>query len=94
MSDNHELKSYIDRVQELEEEKRARAEDIREVLAEAKEHGLNPAAIRAVVKSRLMTPEQREKHKITQAAIDEYKIAVGDFITSPLGRAAAERLSA
>lgn len=46
MSDNAQIKSFIERLVQLETEKRQKSEDIRELLAEAKSVGFLPAAIK------------------------------------------------
>jgi len=48
------LRSYIERIERLEEEKKARADDIKEVFAEAKWTGFDVKAMRAIIKIRKM----------------------------------------
>jgi uncharacterized protein (UPF0335 family) len=55
------LKSFIDRIERLEEEKKALAEDIKDVYAEAKGTGFDPKIIRKIISRR----------KRDQADIDE-----------------------
>ena len=47
-----QLKAFIERVERLEEEKKAIADDIREVYAEAKGSGFDVKALRAIVRLR------------------------------------------
>src|ERR1044072_237928 len=47
---NGQLKALTERINRLEDEKKVIADDIRDVYAEAKENGLNPKALRAVVR--------------------------------------------
>lgn len=61
MIENNYIKSYIERIERLEEEKQAIADDIREVYAEAKGNGLEPKILRRVVALRKMDPEERER---------------------------------
>lgn len=53
------LKSFIERVERLEEEKKALSEDIKEILAEAKGAGFDAKTIRKIVSLRKMEPEKR-----------------------------------
>ena len=46
------LKSFIERVERLEEEKRALAEDIKEVYSEAKGVGFDVRVMRAIIRLR------------------------------------------
>ncbi|CAM5194886.1 hypothetical protein BTHI11S_05034 [Bosea thiooxidans] len=50
MSDDGQVKSIIDRVQRLQEEKRTIEDDIKEVYAEARGNGYDVKVLRAVVK--------------------------------------------
>lgn len=55
------IKSTIERVERLEEEKKALAEDIKEVYGEAKGFGLDPKILRRIIKLRKMEPEKRQE---------------------------------
>jgi len=68
------LKSFIERIERLEEEKRALAEDIKEVYAEAKGNGFDIKALRSIVRLRkLDTDERREQQEV----LDTYLHALG-----------------
>lgn len=68
------LKSFIERVERLEEEKAGTAEDIKEVYAEAKGVGFDPKIIRKVIRERKMDAEKRrEEYEL----MDLYKSAIG-----------------
>ena len=58
-----QLKSIIERVERLEEEKKGLGADVREVLAEAKGHGFNTKIIRKVLAIRAMEPAQRQEQE-------------------------------
>lgn len=63
-----ELRSFIERIERLEEEKRALSDDIKEVKAEAKGRGFNPKIIAKIVRLRRMDAEKRqEEEAITEA---------------------------
>ena len=49
-----QLRQYIERVERLEEEKRALMADIRDIYAEAKATGFEPKVMRQIVKIRAM----------------------------------------
>ena len=49
-----QLRQYIERIERLEEEKRALMADLRDVYAEAKHSGFDPKTMRQIVKIRAM----------------------------------------
>ncbi len=59
-----QLRSIIERVEKLEEEKAAIAADIREVFAEAKGNGYDVKALRQVIKLRKMDMAEREEQDL------------------------------
>lgn len=61
MIENNYVKAYIERIERLEEEKQAIADDIKEVYAEAKGNGLEPKILKKVVALRKLDPEERER---------------------------------
>ena len=68
------LKSFVERIERLEEEQAALAEDKREVYAEAKGEGFDTKTLRRVVRLRkLETQERREQAEL----LDTYGKAVG-----------------
>lgn len=58
---NNQLKSIIERIERLEEEKAAITSDIKDVLLEAKGNGFEPKIIRKVIALRRMDPAEREQ---------------------------------
>ena len=68
------LRSYIERVEHLEEEKAALASDIRDVMAEAKSNGFDVKAMRQVMKLRKMKTDERTE---AEYMLDLYKRALG-----------------
>lgn len=69
-----ELKSFIERIERLEEEKKVISDDIKDVYAEARGRGFDTAAIRALVKLRAKEPHEREEE---EAILELYKSALG-----------------
>ncbi len=69
-----QLRSYIMRIERLEEEKAATAADIREVYSEAKGNGFDGKAMRQIVSLRKL---DEPKLKEMEAILDTYKVALG-----------------
>ncbi|MDE2577538.1 MAG: DUF2312 domain-containing protein [Hyphomicrobiales bacterium] len=68
------LKAFIERIERLEEEKRALAEDIKEVYAEAKGTGYDVKIMRKIVSLRR---QDRHKRKEEEEILDIYLSALG-----------------
>jgi uncharacterized protein (UPF0335 family) len=68
------LRSFIERVERLEEEKRALAQDIKEVYAEAKGTGFDVKTMRQIVKIRKMDQNELDEQ---ETLLDVYKRALG-----------------
>ncbi len=68
------LKSYIERIERLEEEKADLATDIREVFAEAKGNGFDVKTMRQIIKIRKMDASDRDEQ---EHMLDLYKRALG-----------------
>jgi len=79
-----QLRQLVARIERLEEEKAAIAEDIREVYAEAKALGFDTKVLRKVIALRKRDPQEREEEA---ALIDLYMQALG---MTPIERAIAE----
>lgn len=63
------LRSFIERIERLEEEKKGIADDIKDVYAEAKSAGFEPKIMRQVVKVRKMDRAERQEQ---EALLDVY----------------------
>lgn len=68
------LKAFIERIERLEEEKKAIADDIRDVYAEAKGTGFDVKALRAIVRLRKQDADERREH---EAILETYMHALG-----------------
>src|SRR5687768_3359076 len=68
------LRAFVERIERLEEEKAALAEDIREVYAEAKSSGFDAKAIRAIVRMRKQPDNERMEQ---EALLATYMHALG-----------------
>jgi uncharacterized protein (UPF0335 family) len=69
-----QLRSFVERVERLEEEKKALSEDIREVYAEAKGDGFDVKIMRQVVRLRKMDKADFQE---AEAMLELYKRALG-----------------
>ena len=69
-----QLRAFVERIERLEEEKQAIAEDIKEVYAEAKGNGFDTKVLRQVIRIR----KQDRSERLEQEAILElYLTALG-----------------
>jgi len=69
-----QLRSLVERIERLEEEKKTIAGDIKEVYAEAKGHGFDTKILRKVVSLRKKEVTEREEE---QSLLDIYMQALG-----------------
>ena len=69
------LKSFIERIERLEEEKKNLTADIREVYAEAKSSGFDTKTMRKVVALRKLDSSERQEQ---EALLDTYLRALGE----------------
>ncbi|MEZ5691592.1 MAG: DUF2312 domain-containing protein [Rickettsiales bacterium] len=69
-----QLRSVIARIEKLEEEKAAIADDIKDVFAEAKGNGFDVKAIRKIIRIRKMDAQEREEE---ETVLDTYLRALG-----------------
>jgi len=74
------LRSFIQRIERLEEEKKTISDDIREVFAEAKSTGFDPKIMRQVIKLRKMETADRQEQ---EALLETYLAALG--MAEPVG---------
>ncbi len=68
------LKAFIERIERLEEEKAALAEDVKEVYGEAKAVGFDAKTMRKLVRLRKMDIEKRREE---DELLELYKAAIG-----------------
>lgn len=68
------LKSIIERIERLEDEKDALASDIRDVYAESKSAGFDNKTLRKIFRLRKMEPADREE---ADHLLDTYRNALG-----------------
>ena len=73
--DGSHLRAFIERIERLEEEKRALADDIKDVYAEAKGNGFDTRIMRKVISLRRM---DRDKRIEEETILDLYLNALGE----------------
>jgi uncharacterized protein (UPF0335 family) len=71
---DNQIKSIVARINTLEDQKKEVADDIRDVYAEAKGNGFNPAALRVIVRK-----QRADAKKAAELAadVDAYMAALG-----------------
>lgn len=72
--DGGHLRAFVERIEKLEEEKRAIADDIKDVYAEAKGTGFDPKIIRKIVSLRKQDKHKREEE---EEILELYLAALG-----------------
>jgi uncharacterized protein (UPF0335 family) len=68
------LKSFIERIERLEEERRALGADLKEVYAEAKGNGFDTKIMRQIVRLRRMDKDDLDEQ---ETLLDVYRRALG-----------------
>jgi len=79
------LRSFIERIERLEEEKRTLAADIKEVYAEAKGTGFDAKIMRQLIRIRRMDKDDLDEQ---ETLLDVYKRALGMLADIPAAEAA------
>lgn len=69
-----QLRAIIERIERLEEEKKAISDDIRDIYAEAKGNGFDVKAIRTIVRMRKQDANEREEQ---ETILETYLHALG-----------------
>jgi len=69
-----QLKSIIERIERLEEEKKAISEDIKDVYAESKGNGYDVKALRTIIRMRKQDPNERAEE---ETILETYMHALG-----------------
>jgi uncharacterized protein (UPF0335 family) len=69
-----ELRLLIERIERLEEEKKAIADDVKDVYGEAKARGYDTKTMRAIIRLRKMETHVRQE---AEALLETYRVALG-----------------
>lgn len=92
---NNQLKSIIERIERVEEERKALGADISEIYAEAKGNGFDTKTIRKIIALRKMSSADR---KAQELLLDVYMSAIGmvqpDLFDQPQDAAAGNEVAA
>lgn len=89
MANNNQLQAIVNRIETLEEQKAAVAEDIKEVYSEAKGNGYDPKIIKQIIALRKKDASKRAEE---QALLATYMDALGMLAETPLGKAALAKV--
>ena len=68
------LRLIVDRVESLEQEKKALSDDIKDVYAQAKSQGFDPKILRQIIRLRKLDRTEREE---AEQLLDLYLTAIG-----------------
>ena len=79
------LRSIVERIERLDEEKRAISSDIKDIMAEAKSAGFDTKVIRQLIAIRRKDAAEVEEQEML---LEVYKRALGMLSDTPLGAAA------
>lgn len=69
-----QLRAIVERIERLEEEKQAIADDVKDVYAEAKANGFDTKVLRQIIRLRKQEPNERAEQ---EAVLDLYMQALG-----------------
>jgi uncharacterized protein (UPF0335 family) len=69
-----QLKSIIERIERLEEEKKALSDDIKDVYGEAKGNGFDVKALRTIIRMRKQDADERQEQ---ETILETYMQALG-----------------
>jgi uncharacterized protein (UPF0335 family) len=86
-----DLERYVERLVTIKERMESEREAFNAVLVEAQERGMHKGALRAIVKRRLESDEEKAARIELEQSMDDYLARLGMLADTPLGRAAAER---
>lgn len=88
-----ELRSYVERIARLEEEKAELTSDIKDVKNEAAGRGFDKKVLAQMVREYRMDSGEREKQREHEALCEIYRASLGMLDGTPLGDAARKKLA-
>lgn len=91
---NSDLERFVDRLVNLETEKKEVSDSIKEVLEEAESAGFSKKAMRLAVKRKMETADQKAAREQVESDLDLMLSALGMLSDTPLGQAAVHRATA
>lgn len=84
------LRSIVERIERLEEERKALGDDVKDIYLEAKSAGFDVKALRQLIRERRQDEAEREER---ETLIEVYRRALGEFASTPLGEATIRRVA-
>ena len=87
---NNQLKTIVERIEALEDDKAILAEGIKDIYTEAKSNGFDPKILKQIIALRKKDAAKVAEEKVLLAT---YMDALGMLADTPLGQAAIERVS-
>ena len=90
---NGQLKAIVERIEAEETRKAEASENVREIYAEARSNGYDPAALRVLVKERREDMDKRKRRQTREELVEVYRNALGLLADLPLGVSALARVS-
>ena len=75
-----QIRAFIERIERMEEEKRAIADDIKEIYAEAKGNGFDTKVLRQIIRIRKQDASERAEQ---EALLELYMAALGMSYAPP-----------
>lgn len=85
---HNQLRTFVERIERLEEEKKSISDDVRDVYGEAKSNGFDVKVLRRLVALRKQDAAERDEQ---QTVLETYMHALGMLSGTPLGDAAMKR---
>ena len=82
------LRSFVERIERLEEERKGLGVDIRVIYSKAKDAGFDTKALRKIIAERRM--KDADRHELNEL-LDLYRHALGMLDGTPLGDAAVKK---
>jgi uncharacterized protein (UPF0335 family) len=71
---NEQLRSIVERIERLEDEKKVIADDIKDIYAESKGNGYDVKALRTIIRMRKQDPNERAE---AETILETYMHALG-----------------
>lgn len=86
--DGEKLKSFVERIERINEEVDGLKADSKEIYGEAKSAGFDTGILRKLIAER-----RRDKNDLDEemSVLEVYRRALGDYVSTPLGASAMER---
>ena len=87
------LRSFVERISRLEEERKTLAEDIKDIKTEAKSQGFDVKVLRQMVREHMMDESDRAAQREFEDLCEVYRASLGMLGGTPLGDSARKRMA-